>query len=277
MYSSQLGLLESVNDIYIRTSNSDRTYQVTGGLLYGMDPSTAQSSVPFVVHTQPSNIDSLVPSYSCPKADALRNAYQSVPAWTDHINANQDLQNRLDSILDTTGLGSWSSWYDHFFDTFTSRTCHGHPLPCNATGTCVSEADADRVHEIGNFEYNYIWNNATGAKEYVKLTFGAMFLELAQNLLSFESGMERHRMRIYVGHDGSMIRLASGLGIKGPLKWPSMGSEISMEVWEMEARQKFVRVFHEGTVAQGFEWIPFQTFVSLLQSNVPSNLTVQCA
>jgi len=133
------------------------------------------------------------------------------------------------------------------------------------------------VHGIGNFEYNYIWNNATGAKEYVKLTFGAMFLELAQNLLSFESGMERHKMRIYVGHDGSMIRLASGLGIKGPLKWPAMGSEISMEVWETEARQKFVRVFHEGTVAPGFEWIPFQTFVSLLQSNVPSDLTVQCA
>jgi 2-phosphoxylose phosphatase len=124
-----------------------------------------------------------------------------------------------------------------------------------------------------------------------------MFLELAQNLLSFESGMERNRMRIYVGHDGSMIRLASGLGIKGPLKWPAMGSEISMEVcpidiqvcwpfgdapiltqvWETETRQKFVRVFHEGTVAPGFEWIPFQTFVPLLQSNVPSDLTAQCA
>ena len=59
---------------------------------------------------------------------------------------------------------------------------------------------------------------------------GAMFLELAQNLRSLEAGTERHKMRIYVGHDGSMIRLASGLGIKGPLKWPALGSEISMEV-----------------------------------------------
>jgi len=42
---------------------------------------------------------------------------------------------------------------DHYFDTFNSRTCHGHPLPCNATGACVSDADADMVRAIGDFEY----------------------------------------------------------------------------------------------------------------------------
>lgn len=42
---------------------------------------------------------------------------------------------------------------DHFFDTFSSRTCNGHPLPCNSTGACVSEADAAKVFSIGDFEY----------------------------------------------------------------------------------------------------------------------------
>lgn len=45
---------------------------------------------------------------------------------------------------------------DHFFDAFTSRTCHGHPLPCNKAGACVSEADADAIHELGHFEYKYV-------------------------------------------------------------------------------------------------------------------------
>ncbi len=45
---------------------------------------------------------------------------------------------------------------DHFFDTFTSRTCHGHPLPCNATGGCVSTADAARVFALGDFEYKCV-------------------------------------------------------------------------------------------------------------------------
>jgi hypothetical protein len=55
-------------------------------------------------------IDSIVPNYPCPAADAIRNEYQSVPEWTDHLEANQDLQNRLNSILGTSGLRSWSSW-----------------------------------------------------------------------------------------------------------------------------------------------------------------------
>ncbi len=46
---------------------------------------------------------------------------------------------------------------DHFFDTFTSRTCHGHPLPCNSTGACVSEADAAKVVAIGDWEYECVF------------------------------------------------------------------------------------------------------------------------
>lgn len=46
-------------------------------------------------------------------------------------------------------------------------------------------------------------------------------------------------MRIYVGHDGTIIRLVSGLGggklysndagTSGSLKWPAFGSEVSIE------------------------------------------------
>jgi hypothetical protein len=59
-----------------------------------------------------------------------------------------------------------------------------------------------------------------------------MFLELSRNLHALEAGTETYKMRLYVGHDGSMIRLASGLGIgnQAPLKWPALGSEITMEV-----------------------------------------------
>jgi hypothetical protein len=117
-----------------------------------------------------SQIDSLVPNYACPGADAIRNAYQTVSPWTDHLAENTDLQKRLAETTGVVGQGAWSSWCtfisglrshltnsrsldDHFFDTFTSRTCHGHSLPCNATGACVSEADAARVQALGDWEY----------------------------------------------------------------------------------------------------------------------------
>ena len=55
-------------------------------------------------------IDSIPPSYSCPKADSIRDAYQSVPAWTDHLQEHADLKARLDATLGTAGLDAWSSW-----------------------------------------------------------------------------------------------------------------------------------------------------------------------
>ncbi|KAI5117269.1 hypothetical protein M0805_000999 [Coniferiporia weirii] len=282
VYHDKVGFLDRVDeaDILVRTSTEPRTFQVAGGILYGMDPSTATKT--WKVFTQPSTIDSLPPGYTCPNADNVRAAYQSVPAWTDHLVQNADLQSRLDATLGTAGLSAWSTWYDHFFDTFTSRTCNGHPLPCNSTGGCVSEEDADRVHAIGDFEYNYIWNAAENATLYNQLTFGVMFMELAMNFKSFQAGAEAHKLVFYVGHDGSMVRLASSLGFGkvAPLRWPALGSEIVMEVWQTPARrsgvERFVRVIHEGTPVQGLEWFSLSDFVALLESNAPANLFAAC-
>ena len=60
-----------------------------------------------------------------------------------------------------------------------------------------------------------------------------MFLqELAQNFRLFRDGGERFKLRFFVGHDGTMVRVASALGFGklAPLRWPALGSEIVMEV-----------------------------------------------
>ncbi|KAF9233181.1 phosphoglycerate mutase-like protein [Melanogaster broomeanus] len=254
VYHGKLGFLEHVNteDIYIRTSTETRTHQVAGAILYGMDPSTIKQQWP--VYTQPGNIDSLVPNYGCPNAAAIRAAYQSVPAWTDHLAQHQDLQNRLDATLGTVGLSAWSSWYDHFFDTFTSRTCHGHPLPCNSP-------DANTVFALGDWEYNYIWNAAQNASIYTSLTFGVFFTELSQNFKRFQSGRETHKLRFYNG---------------GRLRWPAMGSEIIMEVWHDKEGGEFVRVMHEGTPVPSLEWVPLGDFIDLLDGVIPDDIYDAC-
>lgn len=52
------------------------------------------------------------------------------------------------------------------------------------------------------------------------------------NFQTFRAGKETFKMRFFVGHDGTMIRVASafGLGKLSPLRWPALGSEIVMEV-----------------------------------------------
>ena len=200
---------------------------------------------------------------------------------------------------------------DHFFDALTARTCNGHPLPCSGTNAsvCVSEADAASVFAIGDFEYelrvpvlsfpsinsttlasaSYIWHAAQNASTYTALTVGALpfspslsfgevislayagafFAELADALAA---PTYAHRLALYVGHDGSLVRLLAGLGAF-PLRWPAFGAEVVFEVrppvscpmfnayllcpsqvWEA-AGVRFVRIFHDGTVLSGLEWV----------------------
>ncbi|KAI0293662.1 phosphoglycerate mutase-like protein [Multifurca ochricompacta] len=275
LYHDHLGFLSVVSpeEIWVRTSTEDRTMQVAGAMLAAMDPLRAARGQPWAVHTQPSSIDSLVPAYPCPAANSIRDAFQAVPAWTDHLSSNVSLKARLDDAFGTADIGSWASWYDHFFDALTARTCNGHPLPCNdfAGTKCVSEADAAAVFAIGDFEYDYIWHAAENASTYNSLTFGAFFAELADALAVPEFS---HRLALYVGHDGSLVRLLAGLGVV-PLRWPSFGAEVVFEVWEVVGT-RFVRVFHEGTVIKGMEWIPLEEFVGTLRLLVPDQLFERC-
>lgn len=55
------------------------------------------------------------------------------------------------------------------------------------------------------------------------------------NMRAIIAGTEPFKLRLYSGHDGSMIRLASGLGLGKPesdgrLRWPALGGEIIFEV-----------------------------------------------
>lgn len=58
----------------------------------------------------PLQIDNLTPDYPCPNADSIRDAYQSVPAWTDHLEENMDLQIKLGEMLGTLDDSAWNTW-----------------------------------------------------------------------------------------------------------------------------------------------------------------------
>lgn len=84
---------------------------------------------------------------------------------------------------------------------------------------------------------------------------------------------------MYIGHDGSMVRLAAGLGLGSAngLRWPAMGSEIVMEVWHASRDMLYVRVLHEGWPAlPPLDWIPLGEFIQLLEDLVPENLGTLC-
>jgi hypothetical protein len=189
VYHDKLHFLTEVDEdqLYVRTSTETRTFQVAGGMLYGMDKRMAAKT--FKVYTQPSVVRSFLLLPSSVEADhetsdrllgselrlsCGRRSSQRIPicACMDRPPPGKlrspdasrpDVGDagplRLEQLVyvanHVIGGSLTASLDDHYFDTFTSRTCNAHSLPCNTTGACVSQADADRVFALGDFEYKY--------------------------------------------------------------------------------------------------------------------------
>lgn len=268
VYHDLLGFLPEKYDpnlVSFRVTNNVITSQVASMVMSGMFGGQAQQTLPLLV--QPASIDSLEPAYTCLAANKNFSAYgvgSSDPGWTSHLKAASDLYANLDTIcgIPPTDSGFHMS-FDHYFDNLSARLCHAKPLPCNPgnPSLCVTQAMADEVFRLGQYEYSYLYRDA-GARtlEYSTGSYGIWIAELAQNLrhamhatdsagtgtgTGTSSGI---RYRHNIAHDGSVSRILSVLQIE-EMVWPGMGSEVVFELYKTKVDQQYyIRVLWGGQV-----------------------------
>ena len=150
----------------------------------------------------------------------------------------------MNDVLGTTNNTGWNSWIDHAFDALSSRQCHGHPLPTNPqTGKSITQDVADQVYAEGNWEYNYIWNASPNADEYTKYSIGLLVKEFAILLQNIKDGKNAKKLSLFVGHDGTMVRLFKTVGMPF-IMWPGMGSELNFEIYKTKENppKHYVRI-----------------------------------
>ncbi|KAJ7597581.1 histidine phosphatase [Mycena floridula] len=262
--------------VRIRVTNNVITSQVAGGLLKGLFPLTDHVAVLI----QSSTYDSLEPTYSCPKANALRNAYTSGSTnWTDHLTAAAGLYSELDRIsgIATSDTAGWHSSFDHYYDNMSAKQCHGKALPCNVndTSSCVTQSQADTVYRLGNWEYSYYFRDAPDSALYSALDYGAWILELKGHLEDVVSGKSKVKYFHNIAHDGSISPLLGFLQIE-QMVWPGMGSEVAFEVYSKSGKH-YLRVLWGGqpmktsTPMGTLDLIPLDTFFAYIDSMIGSS------
>lgn len=265
LYHDLLGFLPDAYDsdlVSFRVTNNVITSQVAGMVTSGMF-GLAGKDIPLLI--QPASIDSLEPTYSCAAASRNLSAYgpgSSDAGWTAHLKAASDLYSKLDAIsgVSPTDSGFHMS-FDHYFDNLSARLCHAKALPCNISdpSLCVTQAMADEVFRLGEYEYSYQYRDA-GARtlEYSTGAYGIWVAELAQNLRHAIDGSvpastgnktsANVKYRHNVAHDGSVSRLLSILQIE-KMVWPGMGSEVIFELYRGTAdRRYYVRALWSGQI-----------------------------
>ncbi|KAK7207489.1 histidine phosphatase superfamily [Myxozyma melibiosi] len=279
VYGDKLKFLPTEFDpttMSVRVTNNEITSQVAAALIKGLYPDSSD----FAVYQQVASQDSLEPGYSCSWADDVRSAYQDTDAWYKHINMSQDLFDELDAIsgVDSTD-DDWHSWFDHYFDNLSSRTCHQLPLPCNVTNSsqCVTQEMAEQVFRLGDYEYNYIFRQAANSTVYGATHYGAFIAELVAHLKGKLDGTRSSIYRHNVAHDGSLSSLLAALQIDF-LRWPGMGSEVVFELWRKDnSSQNYIRVLYGGqplstqTPMGVLDMVEVETFIAYLEDLVGVN------
>jgi len=234
VYHDLLGFLpDNINEKTTwRVSNNVITSQVAGMLIEGMY--SPRENVP--LHVQPPTIDSLAPSYSCPAASSLYSSYgvgSTAADWTRHLTATAPLFASLDAISGVPiDSSEWHTWFDHYYDNLSARQCHAKPLPCNITNPalCVSQAQADTVYRLGQYEYSFIYRDSPLSLQAAAASYGVYMAELVQNMRSALARQNPVLYRHNVAHDGSLARLLSFLQVE-QMVWVGMGSEVVFEVY----------------------------------------------
>jgi 2-phosphoxylose phosphatase len=206
---------------------------------------------------QPPGVDSLEPSYSCPRASALYSSYavgSTASNWTAHLEQAQPLFSALDGISGIpTDSNDWHKSFDHYYDNLSARQCHGKPLPCsiNAVTKCVTQDQADTVYRLGQYEYSFIHRDSPQSLQAAVGSYGVFLAELAQNIRDSISGKSQIIYRHNVAHDGSVSRLLSILQVD-VMVWVGMGSEVVFEIYSKQGYQskKYLRILWGGQVLQ---------------------------
>ncbi|KAF2115506.1 acid phosphatase [Lophiotrema nucula] len=264
VYHDLLGFLPAKYDptlVSFRVTNNVITSQVASMVMSGMFGGEAQQSLPLLV--QPASIDSLEPAYTCLAANNNFTAYgvgSGDTGWTLHLKAASDLFASLDTISGVSPRDSgFHTSFDHYFDNLSARLCHAKPLPCNTSNSslCVTQAMADEVFRLGQYEYSYLYRDAgPRTLEYSAGSYGIWVAELAQNVRhaidttdSASAGKgtcSGVRYRHSIAHDGSVSHLLSILQIE-TMVWPGMGSEVVFELYKGRVDgQYYIRVLWGG-------------------------------
>lgn len=286
VYHGLLGFIPAEYDadvVSYRVTNNVITSQVASMLIAGMYPARGGEDTPLLI--QPASVDSLEPAYSCAAASSLFGSYgsgSSAAGWQAHLRAAAGLYAALDALSGISPSNSaWHVSFDHYFDNLSARLCHAKALPCSVANAthCVTQAQADEVFRLGEYEYSYIYRDARQSLAASTGSYGIWVAELAQNLRHAMGGGPASvnattsaptagvRYRHNVAHDGSVSRLLSILQLDA-MVWPGMGAEVVFELYRRRGCF-FLRVLWGGQVLRSshpafaaFDMVPVETVLA---------------
>jgi len=285
-YSGFLSPNYTENDIYVRSTDVDRTLMSAEANLAGLYPPQEGQHwnekldwQPIPVHTVAAEEDYLLSSHAdCPRFFTLHDQVLQGSFMQDIYKDNEELfnivsQNSGVNITDIVHL-------DYLYDTLLIESIYNKSLP----GWTKDIFPGGKFEELRDLSFTVDTFN----HEMKRLKGGPFLREVIGHMLQIKNStmepMDR-KMFMYSGHDTTVSNVLNTLGVFQPPQAPPYASMVMMELFEKEKGSLLVKLLYRNSsegdphllTLPGCEPLcPLETFVELTVDLIPDDIKAEC-
>jgi len=262
------------SQVYVRSTNIDRTFESAINLMLGLYPLTDDvCTIADVlnIYTLDEETEDMYPPSTgqCPKLDAILAARAHQPDWVQRLNAMKPTAAYLETLwkLKDGSITDWTA----FLDLFEARLYAGAPPLVGITQDII-----DSVLNVSSYELHALADSV----EAQRLIIGRFIGEILSNIKNKISGLITQKFYLLSGHDTTLGPVLSALQAFGPYGWPPYASHIVIELLSDVSGNYFVTVTYNSQklVLPGCgQFIcTLDNFTKLIQPVIPDNWNTEC-
>lgn len=243
-------------ELYVRSTDFDRTLQSAMSLLNGLYPLNTRNGKFIHILTRDRKTENIYPSYSnCKKLTQVGKANKSHSSYKEFLQKHHKEIEMFKNLLKTKYTPE--SWHN----TLQCHILNEIPLP-----HYISQEFINLMEMRANEEVSYVFT-----KEASVLGMGRFLNEIVNNFKRKTMKVDERKLYLYSGHDTSIIPLLTSLDIFDG-RFPPVGTTLIFELYSDKSNNYYLRINYRDKdlkipslnykEVEGKLFVPFNEFLN---------------